>query len=69
MPAGWKVVAMETWQIVLFIFFVLLPFALMLDFWPNRERVGFNGAPLPRTWKRQVDATAAHDGSAHDGEH
>ncbi len=61
--------AVQTWQIVLFAFFVLLPFALMLDFWPNRERVDYNGKPLPRTWKRQVDATAAHDASAHHAEH
>jgi hypothetical protein len=59
----------EIWQIVLFIFFVLLPFALMLDFWPDKERVGYNGVPLPRSWKRQVDASAGHEGTAHDAEH
>jgi hypothetical protein len=62
-------VAVETWQIVLFIFFVLLPFALMLDFWPNRERLNYNGKPLHREWKRQVEAGADHEGAAHDGEH
>lgn len=60
---------METWQIVLFAFFVLLPFALMLDFWPNRERVSFNGRPVAREWKRQVDAAAGHEASAHDEGH
>ena len=60
---------METWQILLFAFFVLVPFALMLDFWPNRERVDYNGKPFMRTWKRQVDATAGHDSSAHHEEH
>lgn len=60
---------MQTWQIVLFAFFVLLPFALMLDFWPDRERVDYNGRPLPRPWKRQIDAAAAHDASAHHEEH
>lgn len=60
---------MQTWQIVLFAFFVLLPFALMLDFWPNRERLDYNGKPFPREWKRQVNPTAEHDGSAHDGAH
>lgn len=60
---------METWQIVLFAFFVLLPFALMLDFWPNRERVSFNGRPVPREWKRQVQPAAGHDAHGHDEGH
>lgn len=60
---------MELWQIVLFAFFMLLPFALMLDFWPHHERVGFNGRPVTREWRRQVDPAAAHEGDAHDEHH
>ena len=60
---------MQTWQIVLFAFFVLLPFALMLDFWPDRERLDYTGRPFRRAWKRQVEPAAAHDGSAHDQDH
>lgn len=56
---------MQTWQIVLFAFFVLLPFALMLDFWPDRERLDYNGRPLPREWKRRVQAATGHDASEH----
>jgi hypothetical protein len=62
-------VDVQTWQIVLFAFFVLLPFALMLDFWPDRERLDYNGKPLSRPWKRQIDAAAGHDAAAHDAEH
>lgn len=44
---------MERWQIILGLFFVLLPVVLMLDFWGN-ERLTFRGKPLPRPWERQV---------------
>ena len=60
---------MQVWQAALLTIFVLLPFALMLDFWPNRERCDYNGRPFERKWRRQVDATAAHDASGHHAEH
>lgn len=41
---------MATWQIVLFAFFVLLPFALLYDFWPDRDRVDYRGRPVQRDW-------------------
>jgi hypothetical protein len=42
------------WQIVLFAFFVLLPFALLYDFWPDRDRLDAQGRPLPRDWDPQI---------------
>jgi hypothetical protein len=45
---------MERWQIVVGLFFLLLPVVLMLDFWGN-ERLTFRGQPLPRPWQRQVE--------------
>ncbi|WP_157041656.1 hypothetical protein [Nitriliruptor alkaliphilus] len=54
---------MELWQIVLITFFVLLPMALLLDFWPHRERLSRTGAPVPREWDRQI----THE--PHDDEH
>jgi hypothetical protein len=53
----------ELWQIVLIAFFVLLPMALLLDFWPDRERLSRTGAPVQRDWKRQI----THE--PHDDEH
>ena len=46
---------MEMWQIGLMAFFVLLPLALLGDFWPDKERSNFVGKPLEREWKRQID--------------
>jgi hypothetical protein len=46
-------VDLEFWQIVVFAFVVLLPMALMLDFWPHRERLNYRGQPVARTWERQ----------------
>jgi hypothetical protein len=48
-------VDLEFWQIVVFAFIVLLPMALMLDFWPHRERLDYRGQPVARTWERQYD--------------
>lgn len=45
---------MQAWQIILLVFFVLLPFVLMLDFWPHDERLTSQGRPLPRAWRRQL---------------
>jgi hypothetical protein len=56
----------ELWQVVLLVFFALLPIVLMLDFW-GEERVDARGAPKPRAWPRDprrggdVDAAASHD--------
>ena len=45
---------MATWQWVLLVFVILLPLALMADFWPDRERLSSRGAPLARGWRRQI---------------
>lgn len=42
---------LEVWQWVLLVFLVLLPFALMVDFWPHRERLDAQGRSLPRDWR------------------
>ncbi len=42
---------MANWQIVVFVFFVLLPFALLFDFWPDRERLDYRGRPVSRDWR------------------
>ncbi|MFN2557867.1 MAG: hypothetical protein ABR592_13565 [Nitriliruptorales bacterium] len=42
---------MESWQVVLIAFFVLLPLVLMLDFWGD-ERLTARGGPIPRQWPR-----------------
>lgn len=54
---------MEFWQIALLVLFVLLPLALLSDFWPDRERLTAKGAPASREWKRQIQ----HE--PHDDEH
>ncbi|MGH3443265.1 MAG: hypothetical protein ACRDUY_14735 [Nitriliruptorales bacterium] len=56
---------MESWQIILGLFFALLPVMLMLDFW-GEERVDPRGHPRIRPWPRhesaaRVDAESAHD--------
>lgn len=38
------------WQLVLGAFLVLLPFALLLDLHPDRERLDSRGRPLQRDW-------------------
>lgn len=45
---------MDLWQIVLLAFLVLLPMALLLDFWPDRERLTRSGEPIERAWLRQI---------------
>jgi hypothetical protein len=42
----------EFWQLLLIALFVLLPFTLMLDFHPDRERLDGRGRPLERAWPR-----------------
>lgn len=58
---------MELWQIVLFVFFALLPVVLMLDFWGD-ERVDSRGRPRSREWPSSrrrdsddLDHEAGHD--------
>lgn len=38
------------WQIVTAAFLILLPFALMYDLHPDRERLDMWGRPLRRDW-------------------
>lgn len=38
------------WQLVLGAFLVLVPFALLLDLHPDRERLDSAGRPLHREW-------------------
>lgn len=52
---------MELWQIVAIGVVVLLPFALLVDMHPRSERLTSRGAPLPRTWHRQVEPHVADD--------
>jgi len=39
------------WQAVLGAFLLLVPFALLFDLHPDRERLDARGRPLPREWK------------------
>lgn len=41
---------MQLWQWVLLAFVVVIPFALMLDFWGD-QRVGPSGRPRPRDFR------------------
>ncbi len=43
----------ESWQVVVAVFFVLLPLVLMLDFWGD-ERLTARGRPIRREWHRRV---------------
>jgi hypothetical protein len=54
-------VELEIWQIVAFAFIALLPMALMLDFWPHRERLNYRGQPVERTWERQIHPSLTDD--------
>lgn len=45
---------MVSWQLVILAFVVLIPFALMADFHPDRERLNARGRPLARDWAPQV---------------
>lgn len=42
---------MESWQLILGGFFILLPIVLMLDYWGD-ERLTFRGRPIQRDWRR-----------------
>ncbi|MEX1177048.1 MAG: hypothetical protein WEB09_01175 [Nitriliruptor sp.] len=52
---------MDVWQIVLLAFFVLLPMALLLDFWPDRERLTRSGRPVERDWEPQISHPPADE--------
>lgn len=45
---------MQAWQIILLVFFFLLPMVLMVDFW-GEERLTFRGRPVTRPWRRQLE--------------
>jgi hypothetical protein len=51
------------WQLALGAFLVLLPFALLFDLHPDRERLDANGRPLRRDWVAPADRARA--GEAH----
>ena len=51
---------MDTPQIVLALFVVLLPIVLMVDFWGD-ERLTFRGRPIRRPWRRQVEHAPADE--------
>ena len=53
---------MRGWQIMLLVFFVLLPVVLMADFWGD-ERLTSRGRPVRRPWVRQLEppTTDEHD--------
>ncbi len=51
---------MESWQLILGGFFILLPIVLMVDYWGD-ERLTFRGVPLHRAWRRQVEHDPAQD--------
>lgn len=60
---------MQSWQIVLGLFFALLPMVLMRSFWGD-ERLTARGSPVERPWRRRrtpavVDQQAAHDPGGH----
>ncbi|MDP8960176.1 MAG: hypothetical protein M3N32_00870 [Actinomycetota bacterium] len=49
----------ESWQVVVAVFFVLLPLVLMLDFWGD-ERLTARGRPIRREWYSPVRSPASH---------
>ncbi len=56
---------MEAWQVVVGVFFVLLPIVLALDFWGD-ERLDSRGRPIARPWpdegrRAPTDEKASHD--------
>jgi hypothetical protein len=50
------------WQLVLGVFLVLLPFALLMDLHPDRERLDARGRPLRRDWVVPARSTSPADG-------
>jgi hypothetical protein len=52
---------MAAWQIIAIAFVALLPFALLIDLHPHRERLSARGAPLQRDWRRQLEPSLGED--------
>jgi hypothetical protein len=52
---------MATWQLVVATILVLLPFALLTEFWPHRERLTAAGKPLDRPWRPRVKTPEPED--------
>lgn len=55
------------WQVVVAGFLVLLPFALVLDLHPGRERLDAAGRPLRRGWDEPTPEMAPGGGTARRG--
>lgn len=51
---------MESWQLILGGFFILLPLVLMVDYWGD-ERLTYNGKPIQRDWRKKVHHDASVD--------
>lgn len=51
---------MHSWQLILLVFFILLPMVLMIDYWGD-ERLTFRGKPIRRPWVRQVEHESVAD--------
>jgi len=49
------------WQLIVAAFLVLLPFALLFDLHPDRERLDARGRPLRRTWVAPKGAVHGSD--------
>lgn len=56
---------MEAWQLVLAVFFALLPVVLMLDFWGD-ERLDSRGRPRQRDWPFERSAGSLDGQVGHD---
>jgi hypothetical protein len=46
---------------MLMVFLVVLPLALLFDYWPDRERLDYRGSPASREWQRQITHPAPDD--------
>lgn len=45
---------LAAWQVIVGLVVILLPLALMADFWGD-ERVDFRGRPIDRRWEEGTD--------------
>ena len=50
------------WQFALAGFILLMPFALLFDLHPHRERLDARGLPLSREWRKDWSAPADRAG-------
>lgn len=57
------------WQLVVGAFLVLLPFALLFDLHPDRERLDAQGRPLRRDWPAPAHRPGAVADAGADGHH